>query len=148
MLGEVVDVEVTAVLGGGHGLEISGQDSPGVGIAADHKGLPLGVKNDADTGAGCLPDFDPRQGVAVKRRCRRGAEEPFTLGYRPCQAGQFCRRRGEMYFAVDGVGLEPYGRGSFKLGLHDACEDRSPLTQVHRSNSCCWRCRPIAHGSA
>lgn len=128
-------MQVTAVFGSGNGPQVFSKNSPGLGIAADHKGLPREVKVDADAGTECLHDCDPRQRAAVQRRCPRSADEPDTFGYRACQQGQFSRSRGDIYLAIHGIGHKSHSLRSFKVSLHDAAKIAAYSARVDRSNS-------------
>jgi hypothetical protein len=55
---------------------------------------------DQDPGAGGLPHLHPRQVAAA--RGDGGAEQPFAVGDRACQAAQLICRRDEIDFADRG----------------------------------------------
>src|ERR1700722_5291084 len=112
--GEVVDMEVPAVLGRSHAEQIAGERRPAGGVTADRKDLPFRVKADEDPTAGGLLHLAPRQAVAARRG--RGAEQPLAIDDRASQAAQLFCRRHENNLAEQGVADKPPGWYSFKVG--------------------------------
>jgi hypothetical protein len=97
VIGEVVDVEVAAVLHLGHAVEIGGEDGSGCRISGDHENSPCGVDMDANAWIGRLGDFHGCQGVGFRWLWPTG-QRSLAGRHQVCQPGQLRLGRAQVYF--------------------------------------------------